>query len=86
LRRFPEETEVLLAAWDTWCASTLVAIEPSDPIRTMRLAQAHELSFYDASYLWLAEHRSVELVSLDARLVRTARSLGIAAPSPDEGG
>jgi predicted nucleic acid-binding protein len=82
LRRFPTEADTLLAAWDAWCVSDLVATELCDPVQTIRLARIHALTFYDASYLWLAEHRNVGLISLDARLVRTARSLGLHAPTP----
>jgi predicted nucleic acid-binding protein len=84
LRRSPADADTLLAAWDTWCGSDLVAVEPSDPVQTVRLAQSHNLTFYDASYLWVAQHRTADLISLDARLVRVARSLGLHAPSPSD--
>lgn len=84
LRRFPEGAAVLLAAWDTWCASELVIRAPHDPVAPVRLATTHDLSFHDACYLWLAQHRNVELISLDARLVRAARSLGLHAPTLDK--
>ena len=86
LRRFPADAELLLAAWDTWCASTLVAMEPIDPAQTIRLARAHSLTFYDASYLWLAQHRHADVVSLDVDLVRACRSVGLHAPSPGDAG
>jgi predicted nucleic acid-binding protein len=86
LRRFPEETDVLLAAWDTWCNSALIAIEPTDHVQTIRLARQQDLTFYDASYLWLAQHRNADLVSLDGRLVRAARGLGLQAPEPNGSG
>jgi predicted nucleic acid-binding protein len=86
LRRFPEDAELLLAAWDSWCASTLVANMPSDPIQSIRLARTHGLTFYDASYLWLAQYRNADLISLDARLVRVARSMGLHAPMPNDTG
>ena len=35
---------------------------------TLRLAERHEITFYDASYLWLAAELEVPLISLDARL------------------
>jgi predicted nucleic acid-binding protein len=37
------------------------------------LAEQKNLSLYDASYLWLAQSRGVELVTLDARLAKAAR-------------
>jgi len=39
------------------------------------VAQAGQLSLYDASYLWLAENMGVELVTLDKRLGRAARAV-----------
>ena len=82
LRRFPREAEILLAAWNTWCVSALVKTEPTDPIGTLRLAREHDLTFYDASYLWLAQDRDADLISLDGQLVRAARRLGLSAPAP----
>lgn len=41
-----------------------------------RLAANHDLSAYDAAYLELALRRSLVLVSLDARLIAAAQSLG----------
>jgi len=35
---------------------------------TLRLAERHEITFYVASYLWLAAEFEVPLISLDARL------------------
>lgn len=84
LRRFPEHAETLLAAWDTWCASALVTAEPVDAGETLRLARTHDLTFYDASYLWLALHRDADLITLDAKLSRIARNLGVRAPRPDD--
>ena len=81
LRRFPGDADRLLAAWDVWCRSDLIATEPSDPIQTIRLARAQEMTFYDASYLWLAVHLKAAIISLDARLVRAARSLELHAPA-----
>ena len=34
------------------------------------LAERTKLSFYDASYLWLARHLGAELVTLDAKLAK----------------
>jgi predicted nucleic acid-binding protein len=38
----------------------------------VRLAEAHRLSAYDASYLWLARDLNVDLVTLDKRLAAAA--------------
>ncbi|WP_295849503.1 type II toxin-antitoxin system VapC family toxin [uncultured Xylophilus sp.] len=45
--------------------------------QTLRLAQAHSLSFYDASYLQLALRLNGQLVSLDRALVTAAKACGI---------
>lgn len=50
--------------------------ESPDVITIDRLAATHSLSAYDAAYLDLALRRSLTLVSLDARLVAAAQSLG----------
>ena len=39
---------------------------------TVGLAERCGLSLYDASYLWLARHLGVELVTLDKKLERAA--------------
>ena len=41
------------------------------------LAQAHALSFYDASYLQLALRLNGQLASLDRALVQAAKNCGI---------
>jgi predicted nucleic acid-binding protein len=55
-----------------------VRLDPDVPdfVSLDRLAAAHGLSAYDAAYLELALRRSLILVSLDARLVAAAKSLG----------
>lgn len=45
------------------------------PVDVAELARRAALSAYDASYLWLAMSRDLELVTLDARLARADRSL-----------
>ena len=50
---------------------------------SLTLACEHGLTFYDASYLWLAMDGGVDLISLDGDLVRIARGLGLNAPSPN---
>jgi predicted nucleic acid-binding protein len=40
-----------------------------DVAATLRLAEKHGVTFYDASYLWLAQALEATLVSLDGRLV-----------------
>lgn len=43
-----------------------------DVAATLRFAERHGVTFYDASYLWLAEALGATLVSLDARLAALA--------------
>jgi predicted nucleic acid-binding protein len=44
-----------------------------DFIEAIQLAQAGQLSLYDASYLWLAQSMGAELVTLDKRLDQATR-------------
>jgi len=55
-----------------------VRLDPQVPdfVSLDRLAASHGLSAYDAAYLELAQRRSLVLVSLDARLLAAAQSLG----------
>ena len=84
-RRHPDEAEALLANWMDWNSEPPVTSMATDLIATMHLARDHSLTFYDASYLWLAQNRTAELISLDKALVLAARSLGVQAPSPRDG-
>jgi predicted nucleic acid-binding protein len=45
--------------------------------QTMRLSEAHGLSFYDASYLELALRLNSQLASTDRKLMAAAKSCGI---------
>jgi predicted nucleic acid-binding protein len=84
MRRNPNQADALLSAWLDWTEQPPVAVVDIDFIDTMRLARRHDLTFYDASYLWLAQERAGDLISLDRKLVRAARRLGIHAPVPRE--
>lgn len=55
-----------------------VRLDPQTPdfVSLDRLAATHDLSAYDAAYLELALRRSLVLVSLDARLIAAAKTLG----------
>jgi predicted nucleic acid-binding protein len=46
-----------------------------DFAEAIELAQAAQLSLYDASYLWLAGNMSAELVTLDKRLGQAAQAV-----------
>jgi predicted nucleic acid-binding protein len=84
IRRHPGKSSALLDAWFAWNAEPPVAVMAIDLTDTMQLARDTRLTFYDASYLWLARDRAVDLISLDAKLVRAARWLGVYAPSPGD--
>jgi predicted nucleic acid-binding protein len=81
-RRHPESAAVFLDAWLDWNIQPPVTAMAIDLAATMELAGALNLTFYDASYLWLAQHQGGELISLDAELVRAARNSGVSAPLP----
>jgi predicted nucleic acid-binding protein len=84
-RRHPDGAEALLANWLEWNSEPPVTAMATDLIATMHLARDHNLTFYDASYLWLAQDRTAELISLDKALVLAARRLGVQAPAPGDG-
>jgi predicted nucleic acid-binding protein len=44
---------------------------------TLTLARSHRLSFYDASYLELAQRKMLPLATLDGDLARAARAEGV---------
>lgn len=67
VRREAAQAEALHHNWTSWNASCPVRVVDTDLGGTMELARAHLLTFYDASYLWLALDRGADLVSLDAR-------------------
>jgi predicted nucleic acid-binding protein len=58
-----------------------IVVDPGDRRRTLdevrRLARSRNLSAYDASYLDLALHLGVPLATLDERLERAARMVGV---------
>jgi predicted nucleic acid-binding protein len=84
MRRHPGESTALLDAWLAWNAQPPVVVMAIDLAATMQLARDTGLTFYDASYLWLARDHAADVISLDAKLVRAARSLGVYAPSPGD--
>jgi len=45
---------------------------------TLRLAETHDLTLYDASYLELAQRRRLPLATLDREMRRAADKLGLA--------
>jgi predicted nucleic acid-binding protein len=71
LTRHPEQRELLFAALRLF-KRLEIAQDHVDLQETVELAQQSGLSAYDASYLWLARHLRVELVTLDAWLARAS--------------
>ena len=64
-------------------AALPVLVEPlPDPGRVERVARAHRLSFYDASYLETARRRSLQLATLDRALRVAAPSVGVTLFEP----
>ena len=58
-----------------------IALDPETSSRawrdTLRLAETHRLTAYDAAYLELAHRRGLPLATLDADLRAAARALGV---------
>ncbi len=74
IRTAPFEREALLDAFSLF-SDLSVAVEPVDLRKAISLADATKLTLYDASYLWLALTRDVELVTLDAKLAQANAAL-----------
>jgi predicted nucleic acid-binding protein len=66
-RRDPGSAKALRAALAALRGLDL-KLHDVDVAGTLRLAEQHEITFYDASYLWLAIRLDAPLVSLDTRL------------------
>ena len=63
--------------FDQFIASLDVPIQLHDVTfgEVVELAILHNLSAYDASYLWLARNLDIELVTLDEKLQKAARAI-----------
>jgi predicted nucleic acid-binding protein len=48
-----------------------------DEVSVLRLARQHQLSFYDASYLELAQRERIALATIDRALARAAVAAGV---------
>jgi predicted nucleic acid-binding protein len=84
LRQSASDADRVMVLWTAWTESLPVRLAQPNPVDTLRLAHETGLTFYDASYLRLAQERDADLISLDARLVRAARTLGLHAPAPGD--
>jgi predicted nucleic acid-binding protein len=67
----PPEREAILEAFASFDDFGVREMDV-DFAEAIQLAQAAQLSLYDASYLWLAENKGVGLVTLDKRLSEAA--------------
>ncbi len=74
-RRHPELRDGMLRGFSA-LATLPVELHPVDRAETMDLATQAGLSFYDASYLWLARSLGVELITLDRKLQVAMQIIG----------
>jgi predicted nucleic acid-binding protein len=79
IRGNPEQRSHFVAALAIWdqMGIEIVAV---DHLAVLPLAEQCGLTSYDASYLWLAQRLSAELVTLDRPLDRAAAALGLTQP------
>jgi len=74
MRRHPDKRATLIAAMSRVPGLPIVKVDV--PVADLfALATETGLSAYDASYLWLAMSRDLELVTLDAELARVNQAL-----------
>ena len=73
-------TEAQSAQFTTLLSQLPIVVAPEwpSPSVLVTLARSHQLTGYDAAYLWLAETRGLPLASLDARLRAACRAAGVA--------
>jgi predicted nucleic acid-binding protein len=74
IRARPDEHDALLEAFATLDDFGIHEMDV-DFAQAIRLGEAARLSLYDASYLWLAANKGVDLVTLDKRLAQAAQAL-----------
>jgi predicted nucleic acid-binding protein len=73
-----EAAALVMRAYETSLRVSVELLDPSWP-EIVRLARAHDLSAYDASYLQLALALHLPLATLDKRLGQVADKLGLRA-------
>ncbi len=71
LRRHPDRRDELLAGF-RWRSRLAIQISNVDHEGVLALAEQTRLSFYDASYMWLARQLGAVLVTLDRKLAAAA--------------
>ena len=67
MRRHPEQSQALRAAFDLFAAMKIDTVEV-EPGAALDLAEKKGLTAYDASHLWLARDLDADLVTLDRQL------------------
>jgi len=80
IKRRPTERDAILEAFISF-ADFGVREKEVDFAEAIQLAEAAQLSLYDATYLWLAENKDAELVTLDKRLNDALHSLRASPPA-----
>ena len=68
----PASVDALQAAYGVM-GEMGVRLHDPDPLAVLRLALQRGLTYYDASYVWLAESLDVPLVSLDRKVLQAMR-------------
>ncbi len=74
MKTHPAQREQILRAF-MMAGKLAIEIAEVDHWAVVSLAEETGLTTYDSSYLWLARHLKGELVTLDAKLQRAAKSL-----------
>jgi predicted nucleic acid-binding protein len=74
IRARPMERDALLARLAS-VGELGIELVSVDIEQTTALAASTNLSLYDASYLWLARHLGIELVTLDQRLQKASAKI-----------
>ncbi len=74
MKAHPAQREQILRAF-MMAGKLAIEIAEVDHWAVVSLAEETGLTTYDSSYLWLARHLKGELVTLDAKLQRAAKSL-----------
>ncbi len=74
IKAHPTQQEQILRAF-LMAGKLAIEIVEVDHWAIVNLADKTGLTTYDASYLWLAEHLKAELITLDVKMQRAAKSL-----------